>query len=205
MTGTIRLLRLNSFLSYDQFIALQNNLIKNFKENTLIIAEHPPVITLGRRAHASCIGISSIYPIHKVDRGGLITYHGPGQICLYPIINLKPLKSNVLAWYSNQLQNMIQDACSIKGPSEFHQEGVYVKDKKVGFIGFSVKHWITGFGISLNVTAKCKEGFKNIIPCGDPNIKVGCLQDFYQVDYEEMEALLIRSFEKTFALSCLEY
>lgn len=177
-----KVIRLTPTDSYASFLDLQSQLV-NQKDpfiNHLIIAEHPPVITLGRREHANYHKIQSDNQcqVYKVGRGGQATYHGPGQLCAYPIIDLHSIKNGrmsngLLHWYSNQLLNVL--LATINNSTSFcSNTGVYVQSiGKVGFVGFQVSRWVSSFGMSVNVRRECLEGFKRICHVENQRCKLG--------------------------------
>lgn len=141
--------------------------------DTLVFVEHPPVYTLGARkgaeAHllwqrAQCIehGISVV----KTNRGGDITYHGPGQLVAYPIVDLRPT-CDLHAWL-RFLEEVIIAALSTYNLCASRREqltGIWIEQRKIAAIGVAVRHWITYHGFALNV-APDLEHFSGIIPCG---------------------------------------
>jgi lipoyl(octanoyl) transferase len=141
--------------------------------NYLILTEHNPVITIGKTgsiknlltepAHLKSIGIKIV----EIDRGGDITFHGPGQLVGYPILDLSQFKKDI-HWYLRNLEEVI-----IKTLGDFNIEGeripaltgVWVKNKKICAIGVKVTRWVTMHGFALNVSTNL-EYFNHIIPCG---------------------------------------
>jgi lipoate-protein ligase B len=207
------LIRLGPNDSYASFLELQSRLINQGDPfiNHLIIAKHQPVITLGRREHANYDKVAQSNdhrcPVYRVGRGGQATYHGPGQLCAYPIINLSDtcrerMPNGLLHWYSDQLQSVLLS--TINHPSAYCcNGGVHVKSiGKVGFIGFQVSKWVTSFGMSVNVRRECLEGFKGIVPCGEPEMQIGCLEQIERgVGMEGVEGRLVDAYCKVFDTS----
>lgn len=139
----------------------------------LLLMEHPPVITLGKvadRAHLRLpleryaqLGIE----VHDIDRGGDVTYHGPGQLVGYPIVNLKDHRQDV-KWYLEKLEAVLIDTLSRFGlEAERHEgfTGAWIKERKVAAIGVRVERWVTRHGFALNVNTNLA-AFDLIIPCG---------------------------------------
>lgn len=163
---------------------LQAELIAGTGEQTLIICEHSPVITLGTSAEASNVlaredelkthGIEVI----KIERGGDVTYHGPGQLVAYPILNLNYYRRDV-DWYLRQLEQIIIDTladCGVTGMRIPGKTGVWTSDtKKIASIGVRLSRWCTMHGLSLNVQ-DCSVGFNLINPCGFRDIEMTSLE-----------------------------
>src|SRR5579884_2994560 len=149
-------------LSYAEALSIQRSLAEQRKRgevpDQLLIVEHPHVITLGRNGHLQNLlaspevleraGIS----FHHSDRGGDITYHGPGQIVGYPIFDLRDWKRDVVA-YVRAMEQAIIDALAdfgIAGDRVAGATGVWVKGKKIAAIGVHISRWITSHGFALN-------------------------------------------------------
>lgn len=116
--------------------------------------------------------ISQLYDLVKIERGGEVTYHGPGQIVFYPILNLsnKPHKRD-LHWLVRSLEqvviNMLKNEFGIEDASRCNGlTGVWIGKEKISALGIGVKNWVSIHGISLNVTRSCLDPFNHIIPCG---------------------------------------
>lgn len=147
--------------------------------NSLILLEHPHVFTLGRRGQDTDVLVSETEiaslgaSIHITDRGGQTTYHGPGQLVGYPIINLKQLGIGPLQ-YVRTLENVINSTLSvfgIKSSSDDRPTGVWVGAKKIAAIGIRVSRGITMHGFALNVNPD-QSYFDHIVPCGLPEAKI---------------------------------
>jgi lipoate-protein ligase B len=141
--------------------------------DVLLLLTHPPTITLGRAAHdqhvladagrLADLGVQS----HRVGRGGDVTYHGPGQLVGYPIVDLAARKPDV-HWYLRTLEQALMDAITALGlaPRRFPPHtGVWIAERKVAAIGVQVRRWVTTHGFALNVEADLA-GFHLIVPCG---------------------------------------
>jgi lipoate-protein ligase B len=139
----------------------------------LILVEHPPVITLGRRAEQSnvlfteeSLGQQGVQ-LRRVDRGGDVTYHGPGQLVAYPIMRLTG-KDRDVHRYFRMLEQMVIDLLADYGVEAGRQPeytGVWVGESKVCAMGVAIKRWTTYHGIALNVATDL-DHFKLITPCG---------------------------------------
>lgn len=142
-------------------------------EDVLILLEHPRVITLGRGARESNVIATtealagSGVDVHEVERGGDVTYHGPGQLVGYPILDLTGHRQD-LHWYLRQLEEVLLQALSDLGISGIRvpgYTGVWVEDRKIASIGVHVTRWVTFHGFALNVCTDLSD-FDLIVPCG---------------------------------------
>ncbi len=142
--------------------------------SALIICRHYPVITLGRRADKNNIlaGADELraagVQIYEAERGGDVTYHGPGQITIYPIFKLQFFKKD-LHWFLRRLEEVIISYLSDYGINAGRRNGftgVWVNDEKIASIGISIRNWISFHGVSLNVKKDDLQGYSFIRPCG---------------------------------------
>jgi lipoyl(octanoyl) transferase len=145
----------------------------NLSDDLLILMQHPRVITLGRGASESNIKATAALldqrgvELHEVERGGDVTYHGPGQLVGYPIIDLTHHKQD-LHWYLRQLEEVLIRALAvvgIVGSRVAGYTGVWVEDRKIASIGVHVTRWVTYHGFALNVSTDLSD-FELIVPCG---------------------------------------
>jgi lipoyl(octanoyl) transferase len=164
-------------MGYAEAFELQQCLVEKRKQgliaDQLLIVEHPHVITLGRSARMEHLlasedvlrraGVS----LHHTDRGGDITYHGPGQIVGYPILDLREWKRDVAAYVRAVEQALIDTLAEfgISGGRIAGLTGVWVDGKKVAAIGVHISRWITSHGFALNFTTDLSY-FQYIVPCG---------------------------------------
>jgi lipoate-protein ligase B len=157
--------------------ALQQNLVAQRKQDAildqLLIVEHPHVVTMGRNGHAENLLASvealaqSGIEFEQTNRGGDVTYHGPGQIVGYPILDLKPWKRDVVA-YVRAVEQILIDALAtfdIDGTRDPSAAGVWVDGKKVAAVGIHISRWITAHGFALNLDTDLRY-FQYIVPCG---------------------------------------
>ena len=149
------------------------------RPDTLLLLEHSHTYTLGRRGRDEDILIGEAVldqlgiEVHHTDRGGEVTYHGPGQLVGYPIIDLRRWGGGPLK-YVRALEQMIAEALAefgIEGASEGSPTGVWVKDRKVAAIGVKVGRRVTTHGFALNVSTDLSY-FEHIVPCGMPSARV---------------------------------
>ena len=147
---------------------LQEKRILGEIEDQLILVEHPAVYTLGKNASKEHIlkrkeGISVI----QTDRGGNITFHGPGQLVGYPILDLNFYKRSI-TWYMRELEQLMIDVLKeygIEGSTKKGLTGTWVKDHKIAALGVRIRRWVTMHGFSLNISPDLRY-YKDIIPCG---------------------------------------
>ena len=147
---------------------LQSKRILGEIEDHLLLVEHPPVFTLGKNASKQhIINNSEDVSIIQTDRGGNITFHGPGQLVCYPILDLNHYKRSI-TWYMRELEQLIIDVLGeydIKASRKEGLTGTWVKDKKIAALGVRISRWVTMHGFSLNINPDLNF-YKNIIPCG---------------------------------------
>uniref|UniRef100_A0ACD5XM65 Uncharacterized protein n=1 Tax=Avena sativa TaxID=4498 RepID=A0ACD5XM65_AVESA len=185
--------------------------------DTLITLQHPPVYTLGTGSSEEYLHFDvndSPFEIHRIDRGGEVTYHGPGQLVMYPILNLRYHELD-LHWYLRSLEDVIiralQSAFSIKASTVEGLTGVWVGDQKVAAIGIKCSRYIVYHGLALNVTTDLTP-FERIVPCGIKGRRVGSIKEILQTasngrelsDAELMDIAhesLIKEFAEFFQLS----
>ena len=137
--------------------------------DTLIIVEHEPVYTLGKSANDNHLlqSASEEIQVFRIERGGDITFHGPGQIVVYPILDLNRFVKSV-SWYMRTLEKIIIDTLSdfeIKAGLKDGLTGVWVGNEKIGAQGVRISRWVTMHGLALNVNTDLRY-FDGIIPCG---------------------------------------
>ncbi len=141
--------------------------------------EHEPVFTLGLAGKAEHVLDAGDIPVHKVDRGGQVTYHGPGQLVVYPLIDLKRQGISIKRYVSLLEESVIRflAAFDLEGLRRQGAPGVYVDDKKIAALGVRVRKGCCYHGLSLNVGMDLSP-FKRINPCGFPGLGVTQLADW---------------------------
>lgn len=170
-------------IDYEQALTIQRKVhqevVEELSPNTLILLQHPPVFTAGRRTLDSERPIDGSKVI-DVDRGGKITFHGPGQIVGYPIVKLK--KPNDVVGFVRQLEKALIQICqdfNIKGQTYCERSGVWVRDergdRKIAAIGIRVAKGVTMHGFALNVNPDLSY-FDRIIPCGIADAQVTSME-----------------------------
>lgn len=179
----VPVIRWDRSVPYLETAVRQEELVARQRE-TFILCEHPPTITLGTGADRNDLAFPSIYyerqgiSIVKSPRGGKATYHGPGQLVVYPILNLRSRNWTIHA-HLRFLESLMIFLCSrygIHAQSIAGRAGAWVGEKKIGFIGVRVRKGFAFHGLSFNVTPQ-HEPFRWIIPCGMPNLRLTSLQE----------------------------
>ena len=168
-------------VSYGDALELQRSLaldrIAGRIPDTLLLLEHPPVVTLGRGTRQTSLPIDPDalrrrgVEVFEIERGGDVTYHGPGQLVGYPIIDLQQHKAD-LHWYLRRLEDVLIGALAGFGiPAERNAgwTGVWTRGRKIASIGIHVRQWVTWHGFALNVTTDLS-AFSLIVPCGIPDV-----------------------------------
>ena len=151
-----------------------NDCLSNGGE-TVILLEHEPVYTIGRLPDKSSLRVVDQlpYPVFETNRGGQATYHGPGQLVGYPIIDLR-IRGRDVHCYLRKLEDLLIDLLrefKIEGGKVEGKTGVWVHDRKIASIGVGVRKWVTMHGFALNVASDLS-GFLNIIPCGLSGVRM---------------------------------
>jgi lipoyl(octanoyl) transferase len=167
-------------VSYDEATAQQERAAEELAAGgpeTLFLLEHEPVFTLGRNARREDIlftperlaerGIT----VRETDRGGKVTYHGPGQIVGYPILDLSPDRRDVKRYVTDLEEVLIRTLAELgvtaeRSPLRERVTSVWVGNDKIAAIGVHISRWITTHGFALNVTDEPLENFRGIVPCG---------------------------------------
>ena len=183
---------------------LQSKRILGEIEDHLLLVEHPPVFTLGKNASKQhIINNSEDVSIIQTDRGGNITFHGPGQLVCYPILDLNHYKRSI-TWYMRELEQLIIDVLGeydIKASRKKGLTGTWVKDKKIAALGVRISRWVTMHGFSLNINPDLNF-YKNIIPCGIKEYGVTSMAKIMGNEVPSMEEIktkMKKRFIKNFA------
>ena len=175
----------------------------------LVLLEHPPVVTLGRNSHAAHLLQPHGIDVFEVERGGDVTFHGPGQLVGYPILDLKAYTQD-LHWYLRTLEQALIDALGLLDiPAERNPgfTGVWTRGRKIASIGVHVKQWVTWHGFALNVTTDLSH-FDRIVPCGIQGVEMTSVQrergaGSREQLWEESVGAVLTGFEKAFGASVI--
>ena len=199
MNNKINILDLGR-MDYKSSWEFQKNLHKDVlngnKPDTLILVEHEPVFTLGKNANKDNLLDRSNVKVFNVERGGDITFHGPGQLVGYPILDLNNYKKNI-SWFMRTLEQILIE-CLNTFDIDAHQKkgltGVWVNDEKIGAQGVKISRWVTMHGFSLNINTDLSF-FEMIVPCGITDCKVtsmkkllGATQNIQDVKFQIVKA-----------------
>jgi len=205
-------------ISWVEAYALQQRIVAARKageiDDVFLLCEHPHVITLGRSANrANLLASEHVLrqkgvELHATNRGGDITYHGPGQIVGYPILNLNNIRRDV-GWYVRTLEEVMIRASADFGVSAFRvpgKTGIWVKagdnEEKLAAIGVHISRWVTSHGFAFNGSTDLRY-FDLIIPCGIADRKATSLEKLLGrgVSLDEVKPHLIQHFAELFSFS----
>ena len=180
--------------------------------DVLLLLEHPPVVTLGRTAREAHVLRSDDLEVVEVERGGDVTFHGPGQLVGYPIFDLRgPPYRQDLHWYLRTLEDALIVALAELGiPAERNAgyTGVWTRGRKIASIGVHVKQWVTWHGFALNVTTDLAQ-FERIVPCGIPGVEMTSVERETGMGkgetelWDEAVAAVVRGFERAFGVEAV--
>jgi lipoyl(octanoyl) transferase len=191
-------------VAWEQQRSLVSQRIKDpTQDDILLLLEHPPVYTLGQGASLEFLKFDPAnvsVEVHRVERGGEVTYHCPGQLVGYPILNLRHYQQD-LHWYLRQLEEVLIQLLGVyglKGDRVAGMTGVWLEGRKVAAIGIKVSRWITMHGFALNVCPDLS-GFERIVPCGIADKPVGSLAQFIpDITVEQLRLDVAASFAAVF-------
>lgn len=148
--------------------------------DTLLLLEHHPVFTIGRARDDSSLKTPDAlpHPTHQTNRGGQATYHGPGQLVGYPILDLHRHVQDLHVYLRFLEQVLIETMASFDIQAERREglTGVWVQGRKIASIGVGVRKWITMHGFAWNITEESLPAFESIIPCGISGVEMTCLE-----------------------------
>jgi len=171
---------------------LQSQRISGQIDDQLLLVEHFPVYTLGKNTPKEHLLTkeSDNISIIQTDRGGDITFHGPGQLVGYPILDLNQYKRSI-TWYMRELEQLIIDVLKeydINAERKKGLTGVWVKGKKIAALGVRISKWVTMHGFSLNINPDLKY-YQGIIPCGIKDYGVTSMADLLGNDVPDMSEI----------------
>jgi lipoyl(octanoyl) transferase len=171
-------------MAFGDALALQEELVAKKRADQslggeLLLLEHEPVYTIGRTPDQSSLrGVEHLpHPLFPINRGGQATYHGPGQLIGYPIIDLRNCGQD-LHRYLRWLEDLLVETLAELGISATTREGltgVWLENRKIASIGVGVRHWITMHGFALNVCGDLSP-FDQIVPCGISNVTMTSIE-----------------------------
>ncbi|WP_296369581.1 lipoyl(octanoyl) transferase LipB [Vulcanococcus sp. Clear-D1] len=174
--------------------------------DSLLLLEHEPCYTLGRGADPAFLGFDPAdppAPLFRIDRGGEVTHHCPGQLVLYPVLNLQRHGAD-LHLYLRELEGVVIDLLmelGLQGERVEGLTGVWLEGQKVAAIGVGARRWISQHGLALNVEADLA-GFAQVVPCGIADRPVGRLLDWRpELSAAVLRPLLLQCFSRRFGLT----
>jgi lipoate-protein ligase B len=203
---------------YAEVLELQRSLCRQrvhgeTTEDVLLLVEHEPVITLGRGTRAPSLPVPRTelerrgIGVFEVERGGDVTFHGPGQLVGYPILDLREHRED-LHWYLRHLETALIEALSVLGIEAGRNPGltgVWTRGRKIASIGIHVKQWVTYHGFALNVTTDLNY-FDLIVPCGIQDVVMTSVaQELGRTDpgviWKEAREAVVEELGRTFDLA----
>jgi len=171
-------------LNFADALALQEEIVAGKRndhslDDEILLLEHDPVYTIGRTPDQSSLrGVIHLpHPLYPINRGGQATYHGPGQLIGYPIVDLGRCGQDLhryLRWLEQLLIELLE-SCGIQATRREGLTGVWIANRKIASIGVGVRHWITMHGFALNVSGDLSP-FAHIIPCGISNVTITSIE-----------------------------
>ncbi len=193
---------------YKQVWEFQKRLVElrlqNKISDSLILVEHPHVLTLGRNGHRENLLVDNL-PVFEVERGGDVTYHGPGQLVVYPIVRLQDYSLGVRE-YVELLEKVVIDVLEqfgVKSEGRLGAEtGVWVGGlRKIASVGVATSHWITFHGFALNVNTDLSY-FERIRPCGfDSSVMTSMAKELGKpIQMSDVKRRIVDSFSKRFGI-----
>ncbi len=179
----------------------------NYFNGALILCQHYPVITVGRQGRQENIKVplpelkNRGILMYEIERGGDVTYHGPGQLIAYPVFNLNYFKKDIHL-FLRQLEELVIDLLSDFGINGLRYKGltgVWIDKQKIASIGIAIRNWITFHGLSINVKKDDLDNFRLIKPCG-MDIEMTSLETVSGKDIEigHLKEVFIHKFQDTF-------
>ncbi len=185
-------------LEYDKALTLQKKLVsvikKGILEKAIIFVEHPPVYTIGRKPDPQ--NYAGIDPV-VTERGGDITYHGPGQLVVYPIMDVRSEGKLDIRAFVNRIMDTVIETLSdlgIRAEKGTNEPGIWVMGKKMGSVGIAIDEFVSYHGISLNISREVLAGFSKIRPCGMD----AAVMSFMNIEREDMIKSLMARFSSHF-------
>ena len=186
----------------------QQLLLRPGGREAVLLMQHFPCYTMGRGSSAAHLrhGVQGLgHPLHHVDRGGEVTHHCPGQLVLWPVLNLQHHTPD-LHWYLRSLETVVLTvlaALGLAGERQPGLTGVWCGGRKVAAVGIACRRWITRHGLALNVNCNL-QGFDPIVPCGLQDHVVGRLLDWRPgLTCADVEPLLLAAVAQHFNLELL--
>lgn len=170
-------------IGYEQGLNLQESLVaekvSGIQINHLLLLEHEPVYTMGRTRDESSLREEELlpHPVHRTNRGGQATYHGPGQLVGYPVLDLALFDRDLHAYlrFLEEVLITLLERHGVKGGRVDGKTGVWVGDRKIASLGVGVRKWISMHGFAINICGDLAP-FQHITPCGLPGVEMTSLE-----------------------------
>lgn len=179
-----QIIRLHERVTHDEGLAIQeaavDAILSGNQGDTIYLLEHEPVYTIGRlRDRSSLRDPASLpHPVVETNRGGQATYHGPGQLVGYPLLDLSK-RGRDLHEHLRRIEDVLIRACTLFGCDAGRRDGltgVWVGNRKLASIGVGVRKWVSMHGFAINITHESLPGFFAITPCGIDGVTMSCLE-----------------------------
>ena len=205
-------------MPYGEALELQRSIARDrisgaISQDVLLLLEHPPVVTLGRSSKEKHLIASLEFlesrgvELFEVERGGDVTFHGPGQLVGYPIVDLKRHRQD-LHWYLRSIEQALIDTLAdygIPGERNTSYTGVWAREKKIASIGVHARDWVTWHGFALNVTTDLSF-FNLIVPCGIDGVVMTSIArelGVEEVSARDVSERVTAKFAETFGLTAV--
>ena len=191
-------------LTFEAALTLQEHIVgqvqRGESDDTLILLEHEPVYTIGRTRDRSSLRESLQHPVFETNRGGQATYHGPGQLTGYPILDLNR-RGRDLHHYLRFLEEYLIRFSASFGVAAQRREGltgVWVAERKLASLGVGVRKWISMHGFAINILASSTAGFSSITPCGLTGVEMTSLEreSGEQINFQSALEAAAQTFEE---------
>jgi len=204
-------------VDYSTALEFQERLVAARKkqeiDDVLLLLRHPNVITLGRSNSSRFLKSSADqlagegYPVMEAGRGGEVTFHGPGQLISYPILQLEEEERD-LHLHLRRLEQVGIEVCAEFGLDAHRvvgRTGVWLGHRKIAAIGVRARSWVTFHGMAFNLTDEL-EGFNKIVPCGIDDAAVTCLETLVgrRIGWSELENSFLKHFQNVFLRDIVE-
>jgi lipoyl(octanoyl) transferase len=180
----LRIVHAPQRVTYEEGLRLQQQqvdaILAGDGGDTILLLEHEPVYTIGRQRDQSSLGVTAQlpHPVFETNRGGQATYHGPGQLVGYPILDLTP-RGRDLHLHLRRIEEVLIRASAEFGVAADRRDGftgVWVENRKLASIGVGVRKWISMHGFAINVTRQCLPPFLAITPCGIDGVQMTSIE-----------------------------
>ena len=191
-------------LTFEAALTLQEHIVgqvqRGESDDTLILLEHEPVYTIGRTRDRSSLREALQHPVFETNRGGQATYHGPGQLTGYPILDLNR-RGRDLHHYLRFLEEYLIRFSASFGVAAQRRErltGVWVAERKLASLGVGVRKWISMHGFAINILASSTAGFSSITPCGLTGVEMTSLEreSGEQINFQSALEAAAQTFEE---------